>query len=140
MTVDRVIVAERVLDRKVAIVTGGANGIGRATALLFAQAGARVAIFDLDETSGQQTVEEIRTNGGGAIFVRTDVSVAQDVESAVKRTVAEFSRLERDLQRRGVERPQMGRWANGRLHGSSVGSRAGNQFEERVPGLQVCDP
>jgi NAD(P)-dependent dehydrogenase (short-subunit alcohol dehydrogenase family) len=94
MAVDRVIVAERLLDHKAAVVTGGASGIGRATALLFAQAGARVAIFDLDETGGQQTVEEIQTNGGGAIFVRTDVSVAQDVESAVKRTVAEFGRLD----------------------------------------------
>jgi NAD(P)-dependent dehydrogenase (short-subunit alcohol dehydrogenase family) len=79
---------------KVAVVTGGSSGIGRATALLFAQEGARVAIFDLDETSGQQTIEEIQANGGTAIFVRTDVSVARDVEAAVKRTVDEFGRLD----------------------------------------------
>jgi NAD(P)-dependent dehydrogenase (short-subunit alcohol dehydrogenase family) len=79
---------------KVAIVTGGASGIGRATALLFAHEGARVAIFDLNETNGQQTVAEIRSSGGNAIFVQTDVSVALDVETAVKRTVEELGRLD----------------------------------------------
>jgi NAD(P)-dependent dehydrogenase (short-subunit alcohol dehydrogenase family) len=82
-----------VMINKVAVVTGGSSGIGRATALLFAQEGARVAIFDLDEAGGQQTIEEIQANGGTAIFVRTDVSTAQDVEAAVKRTVEEFGRL-----------------------------------------------
>ena len=86
--------AERLLDRKVTIITGGSSGIGRATAVLFAQEGARVAIFDRDEAGGQQTVEEIQESGGTAIFVRTDVSVAHDVESAVKRTVEEFGRLD----------------------------------------------
>ena len=86
--------AERLLDDKVAIVTGGASGIGRATALLFAQEGARVAIFDRDATGGQQTAEEIQANGSTAIFVQNDVSLAQDVEAAVKRTVQEFGRLD----------------------------------------------
>jgi NAD(P)-dependent dehydrogenase (short-subunit alcohol dehydrogenase family) len=85
---------ERILDQKAAIVTGGSSGIGRATALLFAQEGARVAIFDLDEAGGQRTAEGIQANGGTAIFVQTDVSAAQDVESGVKRTVEEFGRLD----------------------------------------------
>ncbi len=79
---------------KVTIVTGGASGIGRATALLFAQEGARVAIFDRDEAGGGQAAEEIRANGGRAIFLQTDVSLAPDVESAVKRAVEEFGRLD----------------------------------------------
>ncbi len=86
--------ADRVLDRKVAIVTGGASGIGRATALLFAQEGARVAIFDLDESGGQRTVEEIQSQGGAAIFIQTDVSLAHGVEAAVQHTVEEFGRLD----------------------------------------------
>jgi NAD(P)-dependent dehydrogenase (short-subunit alcohol dehydrogenase family) len=85
---------ERLVSDKVCVVTGGASGIGRATALLFAQAGARVAIFDLDEVGGQQAVEEIQANGSTAIFVRTDMSAAQEVESAVKRMVEEFGRLD----------------------------------------------
>ncbi|HTP09913.1 MAG TPA: glucose 1-dehydrogenase [Anaerolineae bacterium] len=79
---------------KVAIVTGGSSGIGRATAVSFAQEGARVAIFDRDVAGGQQTVEEIQASGGTAIFVQTDVSVAQDVEAAMKRTVEGFDRLD----------------------------------------------
>ena len=62
--------------------------------MLFAQEGARVAIFDLDETGGQQAATEIQSNGGKVIFVRADASVAQDVESAVKRTVEELGRLD----------------------------------------------
>jgi NAD(P)-dependent dehydrogenase (short-subunit alcohol dehydrogenase family) len=82
------------LFHKVAIVTGGSSGIGRATALLFAQEDARVAIFDLDDMGGQQAIEEIQAQGGRAIFVQTDVSLAHDVEAAVKRTVEELGRLD----------------------------------------------
>jgi NAD(P)-dependent dehydrogenase (short-subunit alcohol dehydrogenase family) len=86
--------AERLLDHKVAIVTGAASGIGRATALLFAQEGARIAIFDRDEAGGHQTVEEIESSGGSAIFVPTEVSLAGDVEAAVLRAVEKFERLD----------------------------------------------
>ena len=85
---------ERLLDGKVAVVTGGASGIGAATAQLFAQARARVAIFDVNVDGGHQTVETIRSIGGEAIFVATDMSAAQEVAVAVTRTIAEFSRLD----------------------------------------------
>ncbi len=85
---------ERLLDRKVAIVTGGASGIGQATALLFAREGARVAILDRDEAGGERTAGEIQSNGGSAIFVQADVSLANAVETALKRTVEVLGRLD----------------------------------------------
>ena len=64
------------IDGKVALVTGGASGIGRATALTFAREGAKLVIADMNADGGQQTVHLITENGGEAIFVRTDVSKA----------------------------------------------------------------
>ena len=67
------------LDGKVALVTGGASGIGRATALTFAREGAKLVIADMNEDGGQQTVHMITENGGEAIFVQADVSSASEV-------------------------------------------------------------
>jgi NAD(P)-dependent dehydrogenase (short-subunit alcohol dehydrogenase family) len=65
-----------ILDGKVALVTGGASGIGRAAALTFAREGAKLIIADMNADGGQQTVHMIMEKGGEAIFVRTDVSQA----------------------------------------------------------------
>ena len=62
------------LEGKVALVTGGASGIGRATALTFAREGAKLVIADMNEDGGQQTVHLITEKGGEATFVKTDVS------------------------------------------------------------------
>jgi NAD(P)-dependent dehydrogenase (short-subunit alcohol dehydrogenase family) len=75
---------------KVAIVTGGGAGIGRATATAFAREGAKVVIADLDEKAGPRTASEITTAGGKAIFVPCDISNGPDVESMVDRAVKEF--------------------------------------------------
>jgi len=82
------------LKDKVAIVTGGAAGIGQATAELFAQEGAGVAIFDIDEAAGLQTAEAIVNNGGRAIFVRADVSDEVGISRAVAETTRRFGRLD----------------------------------------------
>lgn len=68
---------------KVAVVTGGASGIGRATAKAFAREGAHVVIVDRDAAGGEHTVAEIRNAGGNAQFVRADVSIAAEVERAI---------------------------------------------------------
>jgi NAD(P)-dependent dehydrogenase (short-subunit alcohol dehydrogenase family) len=82
------------LPNKVALITGAGAGIGRASAILFAREGARVAVADLDEETGRATVEQIAAASGVALFVPVDVSVADSVRAAVERTVSEFGRLD----------------------------------------------
>lgn len=81
------------LRSKVALITGGGSGIGRASALLFAKEGARVSVVDIDAEAGQQCVVEIREGGGEAMFVEGDVSQVADTRRMVEQTVAEFGAL-----------------------------------------------
>ncbi len=81
------------LTGKRAIITGGASGIGRATALLFAHEGAAVSVVDLDEAGGQAVAQMIMDDGGQAIFVRCDVSQAADCQRAVQQTVDKLGGL-----------------------------------------------
>ena len=81
-------------EDRVALVTGGGSGIGRASALLFARRGAKVVIADVDESGGGETVGLIERAGGEAIYVRTDVSSASDVENMVGQTVRHFGRVD----------------------------------------------
>ena len=78
------------LDGKVSVITGAANGIGKATALLFAKEGARVIVADLERKDGENTVEAIRNAGGSAIFVKTDVAKKEDVVKMVQAATDEF--------------------------------------------------
>jgi 2,5-dichloro-2,5-cyclohexadiene-1,4-diol dehydrogenase 1 len=82
------------LDGKVGLVTGAAQGLGRATALLAAHEGAPVLVADVQEETGEAVAEEIRAAGGTAHFVRTDVSVPADVEKLVARALESFGRLD----------------------------------------------
>ena len=82
------------LAGKVAIVTGAASGIGRATAIRFSREGAYVAIFDRDVLRGEAVLQEIHGNQGKAIFLPVDVSVEADVSEAIRRTEAEFHRID----------------------------------------------
>ena len=78
------------LQGKVAVITGGAGGIGRASALLFAREGAAVSIADLNQDEGQETVREISSAGGRAIFECADLTRAADCKRVVERTMREF--------------------------------------------------
>lgn len=82
------------LNDKVAIITGGGSGIGRATAILFAREGAKVAVADYDPVGGKETIKMIQGEGGEAIFIEADVSKAEDVERMVKTTVETYGRLD----------------------------------------------
>jgi 3-oxoacyl-[acyl-carrier protein] reductase len=92
------------LQDKVAIITGGANGIGKETALLFAKNGAKLVIADFDEVGGAKTVEEIRALGAEAEFVKVDVSKTDDVERMVQTAVTRFSRLDVLVNNAGITR------------------------------------
>ena len=85
---------------KVALITGGKAGIGRATAIEFAKQGAKVVVSARREQEGRDVVAEINALGGEAILVRADVSKECDVKAMVDRTLATFGRLGRSAARR----------------------------------------
>jgi NAD(P)-dependent dehydrogenase (short-subunit alcohol dehydrogenase family) len=96
------------VDGKVALVTGGASGIGRATALTFAREGVKLIIADLNDEGGQQTVHMITEQGGDAIFVQTDVTQAQVVEALISLAVDTYRRLDCALNNAGIgSRPRV---------------------------------
>jgi len=82
------------LRGKTALLTGGAGGIGRATALLFAREGAAVSMVDLNEEAGQKVALEISNAGGRAIFERANVGFAEDCRRVVERSVREFGSID----------------------------------------------
>ena len=96
-----------ILDGKVALVTGGSSGIGRATAIAYAKAGAKVAIVDINPDGGQVTLDAIKAAGGQGIFIKADVSLDDQVASSVAQTVQAFGRLDIAFNNAGVEGPIM---------------------------------
>jgi NAD(P)-dependent dehydrogenase (short-subunit alcohol dehydrogenase family) len=88
---------------KVALVTGGSSGIGRATAQIFAREGAKVVVADVVVEGGEETVRLINAAGGEAIFVKTDVAQSADVEAMVKKAVETYGRLDCAFNNAGIE-------------------------------------
>jgi NAD(P)-dependent dehydrogenase (short-subunit alcohol dehydrogenase family) len=87
---------------KAVFITGGASGIGRATALAFAEQGAAVAIVDLDDAGANETLASL---GRSRLYVRADVTKAAEVEQAVKKTLAAFGRLDCAFNNAGITMP-----------------------------------
>ena len=87
---------------KVALVTGGSSGIGRATAIKFGELGARVIVANRREKEGKETVEMIKKVGGEAMFVQTDVRIASQVENMVNQTVKKYGHLDIAFNNAGV--------------------------------------
>src|SRR6059036_3885374 len=91
------------MNTPVVLITGALTGIGRATALAFAEEGARVVISGRREEAGNKLVAELRNLGGEAEFLRSDVRYEDDVRSLVDKTVARFGRLDVAVNNAGTE-------------------------------------
>lgn len=81
------VLVDRKLEGKVAVITGAASGIGRATAILFAEEGANVVVVDIDSNGGKETVRQIKARGGEAVFIKTDVTNEDQVRSMINEAV-----------------------------------------------------
>ena len=82
------------MEGKVAFVTGGGDGIGRATALAFAREGAKVVIAEINEALGREAMDALKAQGGEGVFVATDVTSEENVRASIEATVARYGKLD----------------------------------------------
>lgn len=92
------------LEKKVAVITGGADGIGRAGALRFAAEGAVVVIWDMNEEKGQECVALIAEKGGNAVFMKVNTAVYAEVEAATQKVVEQFGQIDILINNAGITR------------------------------------
>jgi 3-oxoacyl-[acyl-carrier protein] reductase len=95
------------LKGKVAIITGGANGIGRETAFTFVQEGASVVVADFDATTGEEVVTQLTGEGGRAVFQQVDVSDQESVKQMVNGAIEAFGRIDILINNAGITRDAM---------------------------------
>ena len=119
------------LANKVAIVTGGGTGIGRATAVAMAKAGASLVIGNRDAKLGEEVVRTIEQAGGRAVFQVTDVSKPNDVKALVERAVKEFGRLDMAFNNAGTDGQQAP------LHEQDI-DKASLLFDVNIKGVFYC--
>jgi NAD(P)-dependent dehydrogenase (short-subunit alcohol dehydrogenase family) len=91
-------------DKRVAVITGGASGIGKQTAIKFASKGDQVVVADFNQQLAEETVAQIIKDGGEAIFIKTDVSKYEEVEALVEKTVATYGRIDVMFNNAGIGR------------------------------------
>ncbi|APW60521.1 glucose 1-dehydrogenase [Paludisphaera borealis] len=116
---------------KVGLITGGGSGIGRATALAMADAGAAVVIGNRDASKGEAVVDLIRGRGGKACFQKTDVAQPEDAKALVARAVSEFGRLDLAFNNAGIDGEQVP------LHEQDI-AKASALFDVNLKGVFYC--
>jgi NAD(P)-dependent dehydrogenase (short-subunit alcohol dehydrogenase family) len=119
------------LKEKVGIVTGGGTGIGRATALAIAKAGASLVIGNRNAKLGEEVVRAIMQAGGRAVFQVTDVSKPEDAKALVERAVTEFGRLDLAFNNAGMDGEQVA------LHVQDI-DKASVLFDVNIKGVFYC--
>ncbi|MDD2196575.1 MAG: 3-oxoacyl-ACP reductase FabG [Bacteroidales bacterium] len=92
------------LNNRVAIITGGADGLGKATANLFASEGATVIIWDMNEEKGAQTVNAIHTSGGKAFFFKVNTANYLEVQEATQNTIEKYGKIDILINNAGITR------------------------------------
>ncbi len=92
----------KLLKDKVAIITGGANGIGKATAFLFSEHGAKITIVDINQEAGDQVVAEITKKGGIASFEKTNISNSIEVNKMMEKVVAKYGGIDILINNAGI--------------------------------------
>jgi len=95
----------KLLENKVAIITGAGSGIGKAISLLYADEGAKIVVSDINEKGGNETVSEIKAKGGEAIFVKADTSKVDDNKNVVDQAVKQFGGLHLAVNNAGIGGP-----------------------------------
>jgi NAD(P)-dependent dehydrogenase (short-subunit alcohol dehydrogenase family) len=95
----------KLLENKVAIITGAGSGIGKAISLLYANEGAKIVVSDISEKGGNETVSEIKAKGGEAIFVKADTSKVDDNRNVVDQAVKQFGGLHLAVNNAGIGGP-----------------------------------
>ena len=91
------------MENKVALVVGGSTGIGRATAVAFAKAGAKVVVASRGEKRGQETVELVKQAGTEGLFIQTDVSDKSSVKNLIEQTINKYGRIDAAFNNAGIE-------------------------------------
>ncbi len=93
------------LEKKVAVITGGGSGIGKAISLLFTKEGAKVVVSDIDEKGGKETVNIIKSNGGEAVFIKADTSKPEDNKTLIEQTIKHYGGLHIAVNNAGIGGP-----------------------------------
>lgn len=127
------------LENRFAIITGGANGIGRATARRFTSEGAQVAVWDLDQAMSTALVEEIRAQGGQALHQRVDVSDEESVEEALKALLDSWNHVDILVNNAGILRDaQLIRYKEGEVRSRMPTEDFDAVVKVNLRGVFVC--